>query len=332
MDSPFGRIGRVACRDQFRICVLHSEGYPGRAKLGARPNPFCDRHVMIVAAHADDETLGAGAAIAEASLLTVVHVTDGVKSARAARRKGFDNIDEYARARVEEAHRALSLLGVETRFVELAVRNRGAVFKIDEIAGALGRLISSARPEIVLTHAFEGGHPDHDATAMAVHMVLRSGGSPIPLYEMAGYHAAGGEDVYGSLIPRAGAETICIELSEESGAVKKAMLAAFVSQRSAVSRFPLEAATFRRAPEYDFTRRPHSGPLYYERHRLGMRWHTWRMLAARAKHRYENEAEGSSPQGVLFRLALAALRAAAHLVRHPTTLAAWLGALRGAGG
>jgi LmbE family N-acetylglucosaminyl deacetylase len=330
MESPFGRFGRVACRVQFRTGVLHSEGDSGRAKPGAQANPFSGRHVMVVTAHADDETLGAGAAIAEARLLTIVYVTDGVKSARAARRRGFASIGEYARVRVKEARLALSLIGVEARFVELAVRNRRAAFNIDAIARSVGRLVSSAGPEIVLTHAFEGGHPDHDATAMAVHMAIRNSGSPIPVFEMAGYHAAGGKDVYGSLIPHAGAETIRFELSQDARAMKKAMLAAFVSQRSAVSRFPLEAEMFRSAPEYDFSRRPHPGPLYYECHRLGMRWRTWRFLAARARHRYENPAEGISRYAAPFRVILARVRWAAHFVRQPRILAR-LGTVRSAG-
>ena len=45
-------------------------------------------------------------------------------------------------------------------------------------------VLDDVRPDVVLTHAYEGGHSDHDATAFAVHLaagVMRREGGKAPL-------------------------------------------------------------------------------------------------------------------------------------------------------
>ncbi len=55
-----------------------------------------------------------------------------------------------------------------------------------EVARRLAPLV--ARADAVLTHAYEGGHPDHDAVAFAAHAAARRAGRPV--FEMPFYHAA----------------------------------------------------------------------------------------------------------------------------------------------
>ena len=40
---------------------------------------------------------------------------------------------------------------------------------VDRCAGLIGAL----RPAVVITHAYEGGHPDHDTLALAVRLACR---------------------------------------------------------------------------------------------------------------------------------------------------------------
>jgi LmbE family N-acetylglucosaminyl deacetylase len=253
-------------------------------------NPLSERHVMVVAAHPDDETLGAGAAIAEARRITLVHVTDGAESLRRAKRKGFATRAMYARARGEELQRAFSSVLTEKSFVALGIRDQRAAFHIADVAKSLRDLFLDHKPDLILTHAFEGGHPDHDATAMAVHLAWRTLEMPVPLYEMTGYNNASGKDVYGVFVPRMDVGTTRVFLSPEAQARKKAMLAAFASQNDTVARFPLSSESFRPAPCYQFTTAPHAGSMYYENHRLPMTWRLWRMLARRAAREFEGRA------------------------------------------
>ena len=62
------------------------------------------------------------------------------------------------------------------------------------------------------------------------------------------------------------------------------MIAAHASQRETLASFALDAERFRPAPAYDFARRPHAGPLLYERHGWNLTWDGWtdRVAAARA--------------------------------------------------
>jgi len=249
-------------------------------------NPLSGRHVMIVAAHPDDETLGAGACLGDAKRITLVHSTDGSRSHLKAISKGFATREHYGRARQAELRQAFLLLSVEKCFVSLDIRDQRVAFHIAETARALGRIFVERNPDLIVTHAFEGGHPDHDATAMAVHLAWRTLKESMPLYEMTGYHNATGKDVYGGFIPRSETDAICIVLSPEAQARKKAMLAAFASQKSVVRRYPLDSESFRPAPYYEFSAAPHAGTMFYEKHRLAMTWQKWCVLADQASHAF----------------------------------------------
>jgi glycosyltransferase involved in cell wall biosynthesis/LmbE family N-acetylglucosaminyl deacetylase len=267
--------------------TVRSQAAPALSPVQAAPgiatsSPLSGLHVMLVVAHPDDETLGAGAAMAGFRRASVVHVTDGAPSREMAQKKGFPTRSAYAAARSQELRRAVALAGVETDFVTLRIRDQGAAFAMAAIAASLGKLFRQVRPDAILTHAFEGGHPDHDATAFAVHMALRGPALPIPVFEFTGYHNTGGVEVYGSFIPRNDAPAVTIRLSPEDRARKAAMLREFVSQQAMIGCFQQECESFRAAPDYDFTQRPHAGHLFYERHQFGMTWGDWLGLVRQA--------------------------------------------------
>lgn len=62
------------------------------------------------------------------------------------------------------------------------------------LARALAADLDALRPRRLVTHAYEGGHPDHDAAAFVARAaldLLRRSGRPAPrLLEMALYHGA----------------------------------------------------------------------------------------------------------------------------------------------
>jgi len=261
-------------------------------------NPLAGRHVMVITAHPDDETIGAGACLADAERISLVQVTDGARSAVVALSRGFTSRRRYRQAREEELLRALSILRKPVEWVRLEIRDQHAAFHIADIARRLGELIATHKPDIVLTHAFEGAHPDHDAVAMAAYLALRSPGLSTPQVEITGYHRLGGSDTYGCFLSRSDASVIHVGLSADQRAQKRAMLACFISQRSIVSRFGLDQEVFRIAPRYDFNQRPHEGTLYYEKHRLLMRWSLWRVLVRRALDEFEHGARTHPADGL----------------------------------
>ncbi len=146
---------------------------------------------LVVVAHPDDEVLGCGALLSRLAAVEVVHVTDGApRDGGDARRHGFDTPADYAAARWREARAALDLAGVpEGRHHGFGVADQGAAHRLGEITRRLAPHVE--RADAVLTHAYEGGHPDHDAVAFAVHAAARrAAGMGRPIVEMPFYHAA----------------------------------------------------------------------------------------------------------------------------------------------
>ena len=128
---------------------------------------------------------------------------------------------------------------------------------------------------VVLTHPYEGGHPDHDAAAfIAAHCGC-------PVLEFASYHAGLGSGMRtGAFLP--GPEPVRVGLTVAEQARKRAMLGAFATQAGTLAPFGTEYELFREAPGYDFSRAPHDGLLHYEQYDWGMTGARWRLLAAEA--------------------------------------------------
>lgn len=254
--------------------------------------------LAFIAAHPDDEVLGAGAQLVRDPPPLIVHVTDGApRDPRDARERGFLSREAYAEARAQEAREALALAGIGAeRIVSLGVVDQEAALSLAPLARRLARLLGELQVQTVFTHPYEGGHPDHDATAFVVHaacalLARERGEEAIPhVFEFTSYHASGGGLATGVFLAPNRAATpasapdgdVVVELSAAAREAKTRMLASFRSQWSMVALFPVHAERFRRAPYYRFTVSPHPSPLHYER--LGWGWtaERWRALAAAA--------------------------------------------------
>lgn len=237
------------------------------------------RRVAIVVAHPDDETIAAGASLWLMPELLLVHVTDGApRRLKDAGRKGFGSAEEYAAERERELEAALAVAGVAPQRVRLGVADQDASLHMAAVTAELGLVFAQHGTEAVLTHAYEGGHPDHDATAFATHLAARRLG--VPVVEFAGYHAGGAaaEMVLQRFLP--GPPELRVVLDPGEAARKRAMLDCFVSQVEIISAFGASVERFRPAPGYDFEAPPHAGQLNYERWGWEMTGARWRELAA----------------------------------------------------
>lgn len=232
--------------------------------------------ILIVAAHPDDDVLGAGGLLsARAPEVSVAFVSDGApRNPRAYLEAGFQSREALAGTRRREMLKALALAGVERRRVhELGAVDQEVALEIPRLAGALVALILRAAPKVVISHPYEGGHPDHDATALVVHAALelvRRAGRQVPaLLEFTSYHERDGELVTGEFIPAPEGRERTLALDAPTRALKAAMLRCHRSQRAVWEQFPIEVERFRVAPRYDFTAKP-AQTLYYERFDWGM--------------------------------------------------------------
>jgi LmbE family N-acetylglucosaminyl deacetylase len=244
-----------------------------------------DERVIIVAAHPDDETIGVGAQLCQLRDLLIVHITDGApRDGRAAARRGFASVKHYAEARRRELANALAAGGAGgARTIAFDIPDQEASLYLARLTRRIADLITSERPVAVITHAYEGGHPDHDATAFVVHAarrILPAHTAP-GIIEMALYHSRCGEVIRGDFLP-AGTTPTTIPLAEQDICRKQQMFECFATQRGLLNPFPLDCERLRIAPAYNFRLSPHFGVLHYETLGWNASGAEWRRLAADA--------------------------------------------------
>jgi hypothetical protein len=167
---------------------------------------------LVLVAHPDDEAIGAGGLLAGLPDAVVAHVTDGApRDVRYAQSRGFQTREEYARARRREVVNALAHAGITPdRCRDLGYVDGEASMQLLELVFDVADLMDEVRPDVVLTHPYEGGHSDHDATAFAVHLacgILHPDNVPTPLVlELTSYHSFSGARRVGNFLPFVSAE------------------------------------------------------------------------------------------------------------------------------
>jgi LmbE family N-acetylglucosaminyl deacetylase len=234
--------------------------------------------VAVIVAHPDDEVIGAGSQLRRLRDAWFVHVTDGApRDGRDAAANGLD-VAGYARVRRREARRALALVGVGAeRIVDLAVPDQQTALHLVPIALRLGSFLREHAVEVVLTHPYEGGHPDHDAIAFAVSVAARVAGTGV--VEHTSYHGGPQGLVAGQFL--GGRADLALEADRD---LRRRLFACHRTQAAALVPFlDLDVERFRVAPRYDFARPPHDGPLHYEAFDWGITGARFRALATAAE-------------------------------------------------
>lgn len=259
---------------------------------GGSPDPGL--RPLLLAAHQDDETIGASALLGRLPGFTVVYLTDGAPHDPRLRSPHVSGSREfYAKVRAEEAAAALALVRIPTSsIILLGGTDQEAIHQLEGLLQGFTAVLREIRPAFVITHPYEGGHPDHDTAALIARLAMREMRANAPhLLEMTSYHARNGELVTGEFLlgqihsASHDCESLTINLTSEARDKKIRMLACYRSQADVLSGLALEPERIRVAPDYDFTQPPHEGALWYER--LG--WPTsgaqWRELAAQTLSR-----------------------------------------------
>lgn len=233
--------------------------------------PAAEDHVsgptLIIAAHPDDETLGASWVLTHASAVHVVHVTDGAPRDPKLWPAGIaPDRDAYAAVRRREAELALAHVKLgPLHCSELGFVDQEVAEHLPRVIQALTSVVRDVRPAYVVTHPFEGGHPDHDATAIAVRASLALSAAHLPfrprLIEMTSYHLHEGAMRTGMFLPHRGVEVLR-SLSVVERQRKRRMLAEYRSQREVLAAFAADEERYRTTSRLRFADVPPSATLY----------------------------------------------------------------------
>lgn len=223
---------------------------------------------VVVVAHPDDETLAMGGHLRVFENLTLVQLTDGApREGTDAKRAGLMTRRAYAAAREREARNALSRLQLGSyRRIRYRIPDQEAVLRLDDLVRALARDLRGAA--LVFTHPFEGGHPDHDAAALAVCTActaLRRNGRASPQrLEFACYHCGANQMVTGRFWSDAACPETTVHLSPDARRRKRDALACYATQSPVIARFDPDIERFRPAPDYDFLQPPAPAVALYD--------------------------------------------------------------------
>src|SRR5581483_11594150 len=128
------------------------------SRLQADP-PDPDLRILILAAHPDDETIGASLLLSRFPRSSVAFLTDGApKNTRLWPPGMCGSRQYYADLRRREAVAALGIAGISQEAVFwLGGVDQEAVFEINRLADEFRKVLLEEKADVVITHPYEGG-------------------------------------------------------------------------------------------------------------------------------------------------------------------------------
>lgn len=148
-------------------------------KLIPEGDPFFARSALVVAPHADDETLGCGGTIirklAAGARVHVAYMTDNA---------GLDRDPQLSTRRRQEALLACAKLGIaESNVHFLDFPDGGLSACVSRAKERVSELLGSLHPEQVYMPYRHDGHADHEASHRAAFDACRESGARVAIYE-----------------------------------------------------------------------------------------------------------------------------------------------------
>lgn len=215
---------------------------------------YSARTVLLVA-HPDDESIGAGLLLQRLRHAYIVFCANG-PSWWPPDWLNYGLPHTRAQLRKQEAHHAIGITGKNHSIQFLGYPDGWLVTHLNDAYRSLDHLLRAWQPQHLVTHVFEGGHEDHDACSFLACQLSKT--FNFQVWEMPLYYR---DSSTGAVIRQAFTaddpdDEIITPISGSELEVKRAMLSAHESQREIIARFDPTIEKFRRQPLHDYSRGP----------------------------------------------------------------------------
>jgi len=219
----------------------------------------------MLVAHPDDEVIAFAGLMQRMKKAIVVFATDGAPRDPYFW-KDHGSRDNYAEIRRQEAQAALEIVGAQPVFlsdqVKDGITDQELFQRLPDAVKAFEQVLDRIAPNSLLTLAYEGGHPDHDACSFIAAWVARQ--RKLPAWESPLYHRNPDGSGVAQVFPRQTGQEIHYKV--EAGALRKKleMFHTYKSQKLVLDGFRPEMEQFRPMADYNFTQPPLPWKLNYE--------------------------------------------------------------------
>lgn len=219
--------------------------------------------VLLLVPHPDDELVGVAGAIgrlrARGGVIFGAYLTSGVPASAGSWLGGWRAYPRSAARRWEEASRVAEALGLRVAGRQL-IPSRALKSYVESSLGWVREQALALDVDRIWVPAYEGGHQDHD---VANFIGARLAGE-FSVWEFAEYNFAGGEVRSQTFVEPAGEEVV-VTLDDAERSRKRALLSLYESEQKNLGYVEIERELFRPLADYDYTRPPHEGRMFYQR-------------------------------------------------------------------
>lgn len=209
--------------------------------------------LVVLAAHPDDETLGAGGLVATAARLglpvDIVCATDGEGSHP---RSTTRTPEELAVIRAEEGRLAAQALGVDSEHVHrLELPDGGVPGHQDALTARVVEVVGDGRGAVIVAPWREDGHPDHEAVGRSASAAAHRTGADLWEYPVWFWHWGEPDQAPWSLLRPFVLEAEALQAKQVAILAHKSQVAPLSDQKGDETLLPPELlANFDRGPEH----------------------------------------------------------------------------------